>query len=72
MLDREPVLPKALEKHFLKNQQEEKEKTDGDAERLKYFDLLLILILKYIEGHTIESMGIEFHIGNSGVNASAV
>lgn len=39
---------------------------------MAYFDLMLILIIKYIEGHAIESMGVEFYIGNSGVNASAV
>jgi hypothetical protein len=28
--------------------------------------------VKYIEGHAIESMGVEFYVGNAGVNASAV
>jgi len=40
--------------------------------RMSYLDLLIILAVKYIEGHAIESMGVEFYIGNSGVNASAV
>lgn len=35
-------------------------------------DLLLVLAVKYIEGHAVESMGVEFYIGNAGVNASAV
>jgi hypothetical protein len=39
---------------------------------MSYLDLLIILAVKYIEGHAIESMGVEFYIGNSGVNASAV
>jgi hypothetical protein len=39
---------------------------------MAYFDLLMMVIIKYIEGHAIESMGIDFYIGNSGVNASAV
>jgi hypothetical protein len=40
--------------------------------KMAYFDLLMMVIIKYIEGHAIESMGIDFYIGNSGVNASAV
>jgi hypothetical protein len=40
--------------------------------RLSYLDLLLILAVKYIEGHAVESMGVEFYLGNAGVNASAV
>lgn len=39
---------------------------------MSYLDLLIILAVKYIEGHAIESMGIEFYVGNSGVNTSAV
>jgi hypothetical protein len=39
---------------------------------MSYLDLLIILTVKYIEGHAIESMGVEFYIGNSGVNTSAV
>lgn len=39
---------------------------------MSYLDLLIILAVKYIEGHAIESMGVEFYVGNSGVNTSAV
>jgi|JI61114C2RNA_FD_contig_81_852927_length_1766_multi_2_in_0_out_0_2 hypothetical protein len=35
-------------------------------------DLLIIISVKYIKGQAIESMGIEFHVGNSAVNASSV
>jgi hypothetical protein len=40
--------------------------------RMSYLDLLVVLAVKYIEGHAVESMGLEFYLGNSGVNASAV
>jgi len=39
---------------------------------MSYLDLLIVLTVKYIEGHAIESMGSEFYVGNSGVNTSAV
>lgn len=34
--------------------------------------MLIILSIKYIEGHAIESMGINFYKGNAGVNTSAI
>jgi hypothetical protein len=37
-----------------------------------YMDLLVILSVKYVEGHALESMGVNFYIGNSGVNTSAI
>lgn len=61
--EREPVLPMALENL---------QKSEAKGSRMSYLDLLIVLAVKYIEGHAIESMGIEFYIGNSGVNTSAV
>lgn len=61
--ERQPVLPKALENI---------QKIEAKGNRMSYLDLLIILAVKYIEGHAIESMGVQFYIGNSGVNTSAV
>jgi hypothetical protein len=35
-------------------------------------DLLIIISIKYIKGQAIESMGIDFHVGNSSVNAASI
>ena len=59
----EPVLPTALDRAA-----DRKEGTN----KLSYLDLLLILATKYMEGHAVESMGVDFYMGNAGVNASAV
>lgn len=40
--------------------------------KLNYIDLLIILSIKYIQGHALESMGIDFFVGNEGVNTSAI
>jgi len=42
------VLPKSLEKHLDTIHNAEKKKS-----RMAYFDLMLILIIKYVEGHAI-------------------
>lgn len=49
LIEREPVLPKALEKHLDPVQNPENSKHT----KMAYFDLMLILIIKYIEGHAI-------------------
>jgi hypothetical protein len=48
-MEREPVLPKALENL---------QKSEAKGSRMSYLDLLIILAVKYIEGHAIESMGV--------------
>jgi hypothetical protein len=48
-MEREPVLPKALENL---------QKSEAKGSRMSYLDLLIILTVKYIEGHAIESMGV--------------
>lgn len=62
-MEREPVLPRALESV-------QRKEVKGSS--MSYLDLLVILAVKYIEGHAVESMGVEFYLGNAGVNASAV
>lgn len=57
------MLSKALEKA---------EALQMQAKRLTYIDMLIILSVKYIQGHALESMGIDFYTGNSGVNTSAI
>lgn len=64
---KEPVLPKAV-----REQEEQSNKEVVSVERLTYMDLLIIISVKYIKGQAIESMGIEFHVGNSAVNASSI
>ena len=39
---------------------------------MAYIDILIIVSIKFIEGHTIESMGLDFYKGNAGVNTSAI
>lgn len=39
---------------------------------MTYIDMLIILSIKFIQGHAIESMGIGFYKGNAGVNTSAI
>lgn len=39
---------------------------------MMYMDLLVILSVKYVEGYALESMGVDFYVGNSGVNTSAI
>lgn len=34
--------------------------------------MLIILCVKYLQGIALESMGIDFYTGNSGVNTSAI
>lgn len=34
--------------------------------------MLIIISIKYIEGHALESMGIDFYLGNAGVNTSSI
>lgn len=34
--------------------------------------MLVILAIKYVQGHSLESMGLEFYLGNAGVNTSAL
>jgi hypothetical protein len=64
---KEPVLPKAV-----REQEEMSSKEPTAVEKLTYMDLLIIISVKYIKGQAIESMGIEFHVGNSAVNASSI
>lgn len=59
--EKEPVLPASLDRA-----------ESIVAKKLNYIDLLIILSIKYIQGHAIESMGSEFYMGNSGVNTSAI
>lgn len=42
------------------------------VKRLTYIDMLIILSVKYIQGHALESMGIDFYTGNAGVNTSSI
>ena len=58
------MLPKALEDVVME--------AVTNTKRLTFLDMLIIVAVKYIEGHALESMGIDFYLGNAGVNTSSI
>lgn len=65
MEQKEPVLPKHLEAP-------ERNSKDIKDKSMAYIDMLIILGVKFVQGLALESMGIDFYTGNSGVNTSAI
>ena len=45
---------------------------DRQNSALTFMDMLVVIAVKYIEGNALESMGIDFYLGNAGVNTSAI
>ena len=47
---------------------------EGDKQNsaLTFMDMPVVIAVKYIEGNGLESMGIDFYLGNAGVNTSAI